>query len=869
MESDHISDNDALVCFFRDVASMPIVTGKSQYLLLTRRIQRARLLKRLTAENASQTLQRVRSALNKTLKKFNHQCETRHVPFLSLETLSIDVELFLNDASLRVPPVLGQYGSEFSNSDQNEDWHETGWRCFYLMSLLPVPVRNKVDSTPPLDEVTAYFENIIKEGEIAKQELIEGTLRYVLRVARLYLESGIPYLDLVQEGFLGLFRAVETFDERLGAHFQAHAASWIRQRITRYIADNARLIRVLVHQHETTGQIYQKRTELIEKTGCIPTDNELFLALGWLTPSDIQSLDRIAVYERALQLKKRLREFDDLLEYTTKTTNEIPYDVLDKVTALIDRQDELKEWLGRPPETIELFHSLNWINDEEIGLLKRLTNIPPVDDKHRAQLYAKVRKAHTQIRYYHIATAIHHSLESTEIRLWLDQEELLPDELLVSEESVEAQVVHSILAAQIQQVLLRLTDREREIIDLRFGLSDGQEKTLEEIGQIYGVTRERVRQIESKALRKLHHPVVRHILREFCDFDVDRVGIEADRLKTVLNNALSNDDQLQEIYDEVYIKRERERLEKLLQKYVMGGRKRVGGTRRRGERAELFKQLLEEAGTPLHHTEIHQRSLTRLSSHLHFSPKTTYATLFQNDWFRSFGSGMFGLSSWGNSANGSRGDHVFIHCPIPLLPADANARAFFESIMLGRNLLSKRGSLDAQAFYTEMLAWARQPAGSVQDAQGAFDAWYAAGLLERIDFLQNRHTSLTLNISTDARLNEVRIHCLNHLCRRILRTPELLLALERIALPTTAILQRAIFGSEHAGFDLPIRLTMLAAFEAVSRVGNVWRLTDVGRTVLEANPPEELPDFGEIETASEEESLAELEWEDEFGLLDL
>jgi RNA polymerase sigma factor (sigma-70 family) len=868
MESDHISDNDALVCFFRDVASMPIVTGKSQYLLLTRRIQRARLLKRLTAENASQTLQRVRSALNKTLKKFNHQCEARHVPFLSLETLSIDVELFLNDASLRVPPVLGQYGSEFSNSDQNEDWHETGWRCFYLMSLLPVPVRNKVDSTPPLDEVTAYFENIIKEGEIAKQELIEGTLRYVLRVARLYLESGIPYLDLVQEGFLGLFRAVETFDERLGAHFQSHAANWIRQRITRYIVDNARLIRVPVHLQEEFSQIRPKEAELIEKTGHLPTDNDLFLALEWLTPTDIQLLNRIAAHDRALRVKLRLKEHSDLLEYTAKTTNEIPYDVLDKVTALADKQSELKERLGRTPETIEVIRSLGWINDDEISLLNAVADMPPVSDKQRAQLQTKLRKAHTRMRYYRIAMAKHHSFESEEIRLLPDEEYLPLDDFLASEDSVEKQALRNVWVSQVQRALSRLGDREREIVDLRYGLSDGQEKTLEEIGQIYGLTRERVRQIEAKALRKLNHPAVSRILRDAYESGADRVSYDADRLRTILKNALWADERIYDTTD-VYFNRERERVERLTQRYIMGGRKRVGGARRRGERAEVFRQLLEESGTPLHHTEIHQRSLTRLPSHLHFSPKTTYATLFQNDWFRSFGSGVFGLSSWGNSANGGRGDHVFIHCPAPLLPANASSRAFFESIMLGRDLLSRRGALNVQTFYTEMLAWARQPVGSIQDAQGAFDAWYAAGLLERIDFLQNRHTSLTLTISTDARLNEVRIHCLNHLCRRILRTPELLLALERIALPTTAILQRAIFGSEHAGFDLPIRLTMLAAFEAVSRVGNVWRLTDVGRTVLETNPPEELPDFGEIETASEEESLAELEWEDEFGLLDL
>jgi len=168
------------------------------------------------------------------------------------------------------------------------------------------------------------------------------------------------------------------------------------------------------------------------------------------------------------------------------------------------------------------------------------------------------------------------------------------------------------------------------------------------------------------------------------------------------------------------------------------------------------------------------------------------------------------------------------------------------------------------------LAWAKCTDASVSDSQNAFDAWYAAGLCGPVDFLNNGNDVIKLTIPVDAKLHDARKHCLNALCRRVLKMPELLLTLERIARPTVSSIQKVLFGSERIGFDLSTRLEMLAAFEAIQLDGDEWRLTELGRAILEANPPQELPDFSEIEAFQENaEPAVQIEWDDDLGLLDI
>lgn len=776
---------DPIILFLQDVADLPVITGKSDYLLLTRQVERARLLKRISADNSLHKLQKIRNILNKMLKEFNHECEQKGIPTLTSADLNKNFLEFFENSAIRVPKILEKYTPHFKQASNLERIKEIIWRGLYLSSLIPQSIYHNPNHAPTEGELESFFEQIIENGKDAKQRLVEGTLRYVLKVARLYLGSGIEYLDLVQEGCIGLMRSVDTFSERLGSHFQSHAVTWIHQRISRYIADNSRLIRVPVHQHDKINIIIQKRNALIERIGYAPLDEELFTELGWLTEDEITLLRANFEYEHTTDSQK----------------------------------------------------------------FKKL----------------KLKKAYKELNYFIIGTASHYSLESIEIHT--DSEEaLLSDDLLASEESIEEQVFQNILLTYINGVLSLLTDRDKEIIKARFGLLDGQEKTLEEVGQIFGVTRERVRQIESRAMehlgRKWQKTSYSH-LRDFINDTENRVTSEVANLQVFLSRVFNND----QIFDHIDTDKEKKRLERLVEKYIMGGRRRFAGMRTSGERTKVYKYILESENRPLHHTEIYERSLALLPQHLHLTQKNAYATLFQNNLFRPFGNGVFGLSSWQNIAHNGGSEHIFIHCPTPLLPEAPQPRAFFESILIGYQHIKTHHSITAKDFYNQMLHWAKKSSINVQEAQNAFDAWYACGLLERVDFMRDSSKPVTSTFTTATQLRDIRQFCLNHLCQRILKMPEVLLALERITMPTIPLIQKAIFGSENSGFDVPIRLNLLMAFEAVSSTENMWRITDLGQAVLKSNPPTDLPDFDVLETAPEEDTNFELE--DEFGLLDL
>jgi hypothetical protein len=318
------------------------------------------------------------------------------------------------------------------------------------------------------------------------------------------------------------------------------------------------------------------------------------------------------------------------------------------------------------------------------------------------------------------------------------------------------------------------------------------------------------------------------------------------------------------------VAKEVEYIEQLMGEYIAGGRRRVWDTRKRGSRGALLREVLEEFEQPTHYTLVHKKAMERVPDELQFPKERAYSTMFYSDQFRLYGEGVFGLASWDITQVSALGEEVFQHCPTPILPSNAHPNAFFDSVMLGRELLSKQ-PLTAEKFWLEMQAWAQKNGATVQDAQDAFDAWYTVGLVERIDFVWQKYASLTLTLPTDAKLGEVREYCLNMLCQRVLKMPELLLTLIRVARPTTSLIQKILFGSEKAGFDVPTRLTMLSSFGAVQQMGDEWRLTDIGRAALEANPPQELPDFSEVEMVEEDDDIeAQIEWEyDDLGLLDL
>ena len=277
------------------------------------------------------------------------------------------------------------------------------------------------------------FDYARDRGSQAAEALTRANLRLVVSVAKRYMGRGINFLDLIQEGNIGLLRAVEKFDHTKGFKFSTYATWWIRQAISRAIADQARTIRIPVHMVETINRLMRIQRDLIQELGSEPTAEQMAVEMEFLEADEIKSI-------RAA-----------------------------------------------------------WANEEKID----------------PALARKLRRAANKVR-----RILRISQEPMSLEMPVGQEDssLLGD--FIEDDKILGPVdaaARQLLKEQIRGALSVLNPREREVLEMRFGLGDGQEHTLEEVGRHFGVTRERIRQIEAKALRKLRHPNRSHPLRDYLE----------------------------------------------------------------------------------------------------------------------------------------------------------------------------------------------------------------------------------------------------------------------------------------------------------------------------------------------------------------
>jgi RNA polymerase primary sigma factor len=452
--------DDPVRMYLREIGRVPLLEPHQEIWLSTQREAAAHLqdLKaRLQVQNkkkpsGQETLLALLNSLRGAWTAVVENCERLSLPEPNLVVLAEEADALRRTSMPDIPSYVYDFLAQagWSESD-NGNWEALTSNMFdslILLYLLPGPTRDMVQANwqekgkfpstrtikrklPTAREISRAWADLGERAEEANQLLTRANLRLVVNVAKHYLGRGISLLDLIQEGNIGLLRAAQKFDHTKRFKFSTYATWWIRQAISRAIADQARTIRIPVHMVDTINRLLRLQRQMVQELGREPTMEELALESDLLDDEEKQAIVSAQADGEILppSLERRLRRAAGKVQRIMRISQE--------------------------PMSLEMP-----VGSEDSGMLGDFI-----------------------------------------------EDETVPGPV----DATSSQL----LKEQLHDILESLSERERAVLEMRFGLKDGEAHTLEEVGKAFGVTRERVRQIESKALRKLRHPGHRRKLRDF------------------------------------------------------------------------------------------------------------------------------------------------------------------------------------------------------------------------------------------------------------------------------------------------------------------------------------------------------------------
>jgi RNA polymerase primary sigma factor len=448
--------DDPVRLYLREIGQVKLLDSDSEFRLSTA-IESSRLIaehaKRPPRKNVHPTLCIYRAILDEMVTGWKRLCEDARrlrVDPPDLALVIAEAQAIRKTWELADPSYLRHY---LDNGlwGHNSRWDGLAFNAFNVFLgfyLLPYEVadwclqyaaknhklptaRTLQSHLPNVEHLDQLINVIHARAEDTTNALVRANLRLVVSVAKRYLGRGISFLDLIQEGNLGLLRAVTKFDPRRGFKFSTYATWWIRQSINRSIAEQARTIRIPVHLFESITRLLRIQRELVQRLGREPSTEEIALEAGFLSARDVKKI--------------------------------------------IHAQAE-----GKPVEPVVRHH---W-------------------ESASARVEKILRAAEEPI-----------SLEGPVG----DEDSSMLGDFIQDDDALEPMdaAAREMLKAQVENALAALSERERQVLELRFGLLDGKDHTLEEVSRYFNVTRERIRQIESKALRKLRHPMRSRYLKDY------------------------------------------------------------------------------------------------------------------------------------------------------------------------------------------------------------------------------------------------------------------------------------------------------------------------------------------------------------------